>query len=89
MFSKNAKGTLSVIFEHLGLRNGKGVSLRIKDVVADDMCELFEVVHAQTVPTSSNATRNLLTTFLSGRNRVAQVRECVVEDTVSGRNECT
>jgi hypothetical protein len=41
MFGENTKTTLAVVCEDLGLGNVKRVSLRIKDVVADDVCELF------------------------------------------------
>jgi hypothetical protein len=63
MFSENTKTTFSVVCEHLGLRNVKGVSLRIEDVVADDVCELFGVFHVQTVPTFFDTARIPLTTF--------------------------
>jgi hypothetical protein len=73
MFSENTKATLSVVCEHLGLGNVKRVSLRIKDVVADDMCEFFGVFHVQTVPTFFDTARIPLTTFTSGRFQVAEV----------------
>jgi hypothetical protein len=41
MFGENTNKTISVVCEHLGLRSVKGISLRIKDVVADDVCEFF------------------------------------------------
>ena len=78
MFGENTKTTISVICEHLGLRNGKGIGQSIKDVVADGVGELFGVIHVQTVPTSSDTARNRLTIFMAGRHQVAEVRECVV-----------
>ena len=78
MFGENTKTTISVICEHLGLRNGKGIGPSIKDVVADGVGELFGVIHVQTVPTSSDTARNLLTIFMAGRYQVSEVRECVV-----------
>ena len=78
MFGENTKTTISVVCEHLGLRNGKGIGPSIKDVVADGVGELFGVIHVQTVPTSSDTARNLLTIFMAGRHQVAEVRECVV-----------
>jgi hypothetical protein len=39
------------------------------------VCELFGVFHVQTVLTFSDTARNPLTTFMSGRFRVSEVRE--------------
>jgi hypothetical protein len=63
MFGENTKTTISVVCEHLGFGNVKRVSLRVKDVVADDVCELFGVFHVQTVPTFSDTARIPLITF--------------------------
>jgi hypothetical protein len=41
MFGENTKTTVSVVCEHLGFRNVKGITPSIEDVVADDVCELF------------------------------------------------
>ena len=62
----------------MGLRNIKRFSLSIKDVVADAVGELFGVMPVQTVPTSTDTARNLLTIFMAGRYQVSEVRECVV-----------
>jgi hypothetical protein len=63
MFVENTNTTIAVVCEDLGLGNVKRVSLSIKDVVADDVCELFGVFHVQTVPTFSDTARIPLMTF--------------------------